>query len=881
MKRFFLAILLVFLLAASSNAAHIKGGFFTYKYLGPGTGTNLRYQITLTVYMHCAATPAQISDPINFTIFNAGTNQFIQNVSVSKTNEYQLSKNFDEPCITGNETGCYYKIVVYDLSSIELPATPSGYVVAYQRCCRINGIINVVNSGNVGNTFTINIPGTTVTPGAEINSSPLFLVNDTAVVCRNSFFQYSFQASDADGDSLSYFFCNAYTGGGQTSGSGCPTCPDPNPSVNPPFNSIPYQSPYSGTQPMGSGVNINPASGIISGTAPTSLGQFVVCVCVNEYRNGVLIGTTRKELHVEVKDCNPLQARLDPIPTTCDGFTVNFQNNATGNPPGTQYLWTFGEPSSGSNDTSINATPTHTYADTGIFTVSLKVSLPGGLCSDSTSFQVKVYPGFFPGFVYTGSCFTNPYQFTDTTKTNYGVVDTWSWNFGDGSTLGDTSHSQNPQWTYAGPGTVNVTFVVTNSKGCVDTVQQTITVLDKPVLTLDFADTLICRNDMVQLIANGTGIFTWTPLVNITGANTATPTVSPTTTTWYHVSMNDNGCINKDSVRVRVVPFVSLQAIADTTICQGDAIQLGATTDGLQYSWTPAANLDNPNILNPVAITTTTTTYQIISSVGNCSATDNVVVTTIPYPVANAGPDPIICYNTSVQLNANITGSSFTWTPSSYLNNASILNPVSSPPRTTQYILTTYDTLGCPKPVSDTVLVTVNPKINAFAGNDTTVIVGQPLQFNGIGGVNYLWIPGTGLNNPTIQNPIGIYSADIDSIRYKLIVTDDIGCADSAYVTVRVFKTIPYIFVPTAFTPNGDGLNDKVMPIAVGIQKINYFSIYNRWGQRVFMTTVNGNGWDGRINGRDQGTGVFVWVVSALDYLGNSIFLKGTVTLIR
>jgi gliding motility-associated-like protein len=97
-----------------------------------------------------------------------------------------------------------------------------------------------------------------------------------------------------------------------------------------------------------------------------------------------------------------------------------------------------------------------------------------------------------------------------------------------------------------------------------------------------------------------------------------------------------------------------------------------------------------------------------------------------------------------------------------------------------------------------------------------------------------------------------------------------------------VWKTDPYIFVPTAFTPNNDGKNDVFRPIAVGMSKINYFSVYNRWGQLLFTTKTNAkDGWDGRIDGRLQNTGVFVWMVSAVDYLGKSFFLKGTVTLIR
>jgi len=680
MKRLILAIFSFFVLLVSIDAAHIKGGFFTYRYLGPGSGSNLRYQITLTVYMICNPSPGQLNNPINFSIFSAGTNQFIQDVSVPITNQYQLSKLYDEPCISGDERGCYYEIVVYNLSSIELPRTTDGYIISYQRCCRIGGIVNVVNSGSVGNTFTIRIPGTVPVAGAETNSSPNFLVNDTAVVCRNAYFQYSFQASDPDSDSLSYFFCSAYVGADQAN-------PAPNTATNPPYTTIPYAAPYSGIQPMGAGVTINPQTGLISGTAPGSIGQYVICVCVNEFRNGVLIATSRKELHVQVNDCNPLRALLNPRNTTCDGFTVSFQNDAFGNPAGTEYLWIFGDPASGSQDTSLLPTPTHTFTDTGVYLVRLRVSLPGGLCSDSTTLQVRVFPGFFPGFIYTGGCYQSPYSFTDTTRTDYGVVDSWRWDFGELTQINDTSQLQNPQWTYPGPGPKDVRLIVTNSKGCQDTAIVTINVLDKPALSLGFADTLICLNDAIQLSATGSGTFSWTPPVNITGANTPTPTVSPPVTTRYYVTLDENGCVNQDSVLVRVVASVSLQARPDTTICAGDQVQLYAVSDGLSYSWTPAADLDNPNIINPIATTQNTTRYTVVATVGSCSSTDFVDIFTVPYPLANAGTAPQLCYNTAGQLNATIVGSSFNWSPTSYMDNPNLLNPNVFPPRTTQYIL--------------------------------------------------------------------------------------------------------------------------------------------------------------------------------------------------
>jgi gliding motility-associated-like protein len=387
---------------------------------------------------------------------------------------------------------------------------------------------------------------------------------------------------------------------------------------------------------------------------------------------------------------------------------------------------------------------------------------------------------------------------------------------------------------------------------------------------------------VVQLNASGTGTWFWTPNQNISSQTTPNPTVNPPNSTWYYVTLDDRGCQNRDSVQVRVVANVTLQARADTTICLGDQVQLSASSDGLSFQWSPAATLNDPNIKDPIATPVQPlTTYQVVATIGSCTAMDNVNVYTVPYPLALAGPDDSVCYNTATQLNASHDGISFSWSPITYLSNPNILNPIVTPPRTTSYVLTVYDTVGCPKPGRDTITVYVSPKFSPFAGKDTTVIVNQPLQFNASGGVSYFWIPSTGLSDPTIFNPVGIYGAEIDTIRYKVIISNAIGCPDSAYVTVRVFKTVPTVFVPTAFTPNGNGLNDVVRPIAVGIQKINYFNIYNRWGQLVFSTTVNGQGWDGRIKGKDQSSAVFVWTVSAIDYLGKKYFAKGTVTLIR
>src|SRR5690606_37634508 len=147
-------------------------------------------------------------------------------------------------------------------------------------------------------------------------------------------------------------------------------------------------------------------------------------------------------------------------------------------------------------------------------------------CSDSTTAIVKVYPGFFPDFSYAGQCQKVPVQFTDLTTATYGASAKWNWNFGDLASPTNTSNIKNPTHTYNNTGTYTVSLIVETDKGCIDTLQKTITTLDKPPLTVP-NDTLICIIDTLQLNAVGTGSFVWSPNYNISNANINNPLVSP------------------------------------------------------------------------------------------------------------------------------------------------------------------------------------------------------------------------------------------------------------------------------------------------------------------------------------------------------------------
>lgn len=863
---------------ASSYANHITGGEMFYVLKGMSGGDYI-YEVTLKLYRDCNSGGAQLDDVAPIAVFNNETRaQFGSTFMVTRTNKVTLSIKSPDPCILNPPTVCYE--VGYYTFTVTLPPSSQGFTISYQRCCRIAGITNLVASSSVGATYTALVPGTSLGNTYPNNNSARFLGKDTVVVCANSAMFYDFGAEDADGDQLRYYFCTAYIGGGQgQSPPGGPNTPSPNPPSAPPYTSVPYAAPFNETRPLGGAININPTNGQITGIAPDA-GIYVVTVCVDEIRDGKKIATQRKDLQIKIASCTRADAILNPVYSTCDGFTRTFQNETPPNSLIKTYYWDFGIPGR-DDDTSTAMFPTFTYPDTGTYKLTL-ITNKGQDCSDEDSSLVKVYPGFFPGFTVAGVCVNKPTQFRDTTKAVYGVVDSWSWDFGDGTNTNDVSTLQHPTWTYSQMGKKSVRFIVSSSKGCIDTVFKEVDIIDKPPVQTLTKDTLMCLGDSVTLRAQGNGNFTWTPNSNIINGNTASPTVFPTSTTTYTVELDDNGCKNTDSTRVRVVSVVTLNARNDTTICLTDSVQLSAVTDGLRYTWAPSTGVSNPNILNPKAKPTATTTYQITARIGRCTKTDEVVITTVPYPTVNAGPDTTICHQTAAQLNGTVSGTIFTWSPPQGLTGANTLNPTAAPLITTPYVLTTRDEQsGCPKPASDTVLVRVLPDIEAFAGRDTAIVVGQPLQFEASGGVRYEWSPPTDLSATDIPDPIGRYTGEYESIRYTVRVYNQQNCMDSASITVRVFKTNPQIFVPTGFTPNRDGQNDVVRPIAVGMTSIEYFRIYNRWGQLVFSTTINGHGWDGRINGKEQATGVYVWVVKGTDFTGKTVAAKGTVTLIR
>jgi gliding motility-associated-like protein len=329
----------------------------------------------------------------------------------------------------------------------------------------------------------------------------------------------------------------------------------------------------------------------------------------------------------------------------------------------------------------------------------------------------------------------------------------------------------------------------------------------------------------------------------------------------------------------------------------GGAVDWQSSPDGV--TWSDFSPVYTANEYSLIGLTDPTQ-YRVIIKSGVCpadtSSVADVQLVKVLFPQATYDPaDTAICYGSKAALNASISiGSNYAWANTNTLANPGngivnitpyAIKAVASPTSTTNYILSIVNA-GCPNALIDTFHIQVIPPILVDAGNDTSVVINQPLQLHASSndttgaGDGFTWTPIIGLNNPDIPDPIALLGGETDSIRYFVKATSAYGCFGLANILVRVFKTAPDIFVPNAFTPGG-ATNNIFRPIPVGISSLQYFKVFNRWGQLVYATSAMGQGWDGRVNGRLVDSGTFVWMVQGVSYTGKTVYHKGTMVLVR
>jgi len=232
---------------------------------------------------------------------------------------------------------------------------------------------------------------------------------------------------------------------------------------------------------------------------------------------------------------------------------------------------------------------------------------------------------------------------------------------------------------------------------------------------------------------DSTSTFTWSPSIGLSDSNIANPVANPISTTTYTVNVNDGGCITIDTITIYVTPLVSDAGLTQG-ICAGDTVQLTASSNlqGVTYSWSPGTNLTCTACPSPIAFPTDTTTYYVTGTIGTCSSVDSVTILVNSAPIANAGPDQVICNGLDVVLSAS-GGFTYQWSPLSYLTCSTCDKAVVNPPQDMTYYVTVMDSFGCG--ATDSVFVEVNGQpITAQSTKSTVCSPGDTTQLFLTGG---------------------------------------------------------------------------------------------------------------------------------------------------
>jgi gliding motility-associated-like protein len=448
------------------------------------------------------------------------------------------------------------------------------------------------------------------------------------------------------------------------------------------------------------------------------------------------------------------------------------------------------------------------------------------------------------------------------TNQSVGAI-SYYWDFGDGT----NSVAVNPTHTYAASGTYNVILIALDSNTCnaVDTANMTVFIPAPLSITISPSDT-ICIGGQASLTANGALNYTWTPAGTLIDPNTSTPTASPGSSTTYTVIATDvNGCIDTATVYVHVLANVSADFTNSFTPCTIplDVSFLNQSQGGVNYFWDFGNGFTSVNpddLITYTAPGTYTITLVAIDS-NSCNFSDTAVQVIFIPPPANVSvtPGDTICTGTSLPATAS-GGDTYIWIPSNTVSNPTSPSPILSPGSTTDYLVIGTDTNGC----SDTALLTVHvfPPASIDAGPDIILDVGDApilnpsIPGNGI----FYWTPSTGLSCTNCPNPTAIPETNT---WYYLYYIDNYGCT---YVDSMLVLVTPSVFVPNAFTPNGDPMNDYFQPV---VRNLSYyeFYIFDRWGELIFHSTDSNEGWDGRYEGLNCPIGVYVWKIRYSDYI--------------
>lgn len=787
MRRFIPLLSVLLLLSKPAFSDHLMGGEFSYKCLG---GSN--YEVSLIIYRNCNSTNNNLDIESFITVFDKNTGGFISTFTIPQLSSTRIPLPPSTPCFQAPPV-CVDKLLYRGNATLNVP--PNGIRLVYQRCCRNPGISNVPNAGSFGSTYELTIPPAST---AACNSSPSFDNTAPNFICVNQESIFDFSATDPDGDVLTYELCAPKQGADLTD-------PAPTQASPPPYPTIPYGLGFSFNSPLGSGapITINSTTGQLKVTANT-VGLYIVGVCVNEFRNNVLIGQTIRDFQFNVTDCKIPEAKpaaiLDPgsigkindsTYVFCSSKTIDFQNLTTGTV--LNQLWDFGI-TGRTDDTSDLKNPTFTYTDTGVYKITL-ITNRGTDCADTGRMYIKLNPKVTPDFVMSQNnvCAGVKVTLTDASFSELNDINQWRWKVG-----ADSIFTQNTSASITTPGTYPIALKVVTLRGCLGTISKPLTIAPGPIA--DFSLKQVCYGiralyTNLTTISGGTvSNYYW----NLGNGVIDSVNVNPTTTYPVNgnyavqlIAVSNNGCRDTVVKNISIVDSLKPDFTFPVNNCQLSAVQFSNTSTGnfTGYTWHfgDAANststVPSPTFTYPLDGIFPVKLVVNHAICGKDSIQKNITIK--QKPTVSLPSSVSFCNGATTTLSVPNTFDSIRWNTNQTTSSISVngnINPIRVDVFKNGCSAFASTSLQLkPKPNADFSLRQVCYGIKALYTNQSTIPSGSIPKL--------YWDFGNGGIDSVNVNPVTAYPNN-NNYNVQLIAVSDFGCRDTVIKNISIIDSL-------------------------------------------------------------------------------------------
>ncbi len=628
------------------------------------------------------------------------------------------------------------------------------------------------------------------------------------------------------------------------------------------------------------------------------LGITTVTVVLNITTSLGCTATTQKIITISRPNAN--FSISSPV-NICSGDSVHYISSFSY----PSMTWAYGDGST-LGPTPPSANNWHHFTASGAYTGTLTVIDSIGCIASKINTTQPISVQNIPTVIISSAAFSNNLcypispSFTDNSIVN--VFLSRNWNLYNGQVINNSLSTISPT-TYTTPGTYTVSLTETTTNGCTAIVTNTF-VINGPVADFTISKDTICKGQSITFTikSDSSDLYTWAWDF---GDGTKDTLLGSVTHIYNFHPPNANGTTNVTLVywspglackEARVYPISIYQVIAnfirnttdtllsDTAHCLGqkDVFTNTSTGNTATNFWNFGDGTTSTLAAPPphtYAAAGTYTVELIIKTSAAAGCVDTMKKQMIVYPQFSiTATGDSICKGVVAQINSTPAAATYTWTASTPPNPLNVANPTVTPSVTTTYSLMAADINGCKDSTKTVVFVQQPPHDTAWTA---TIVIGQTITLPGAQppGFSYTWTPSDNLSCIHCAAPV---FSGTNSANYVEIIADNRGCfRDSSTFDITILPEAS-IAVPSAFTPNGDGTNDIIYVAGWGIKSLQYFKIFNRWGELVFESDDIHVGWDGTYKGVPQNIETYVYEASALSFISEKpLTKKGYIKLLR